>query len=53
MEKEMKALRWSEFDKNDRIVMKQKEFRTAHALNRFVERLEQKSSFNQIEAYAM
>lgn len=48
--KNLVVLRWSEFDRNDRLVVKAKEFKTEKALNTFVGKLEQKGNFNEIEA---
>ena len=51
MEK-FKAIAWTEFDRQDRLVTKSREFKTAKALEAFVKKLEQKSNFNEIIAYS-
>ncbi len=42
---------WSEFDRNDYLVTKTKDFKSEHARSKFIEKLEQKSNFNEILAY--
>ena len=46
------AVAWQEFDRNDRIVTKRKEFKTEKQLKAFVEKLEQKNNFYQILAFS-
>jgi len=46
------SIRWTEFDRNDRIVIKEKEFRSNKALETFISKLENKSNFNEVIAYA-
>lgn len=49
-EKEFTSVCWSEFDRNDCLISKTKSFKTSKALKAFIEKLEQKGNFNQIEA---
>ena len=44
------AILWTEFDRNDRITSKTKEFKTEQAMQAYINKLEQKNNFNQIEA---
>lgn len=44
------GIRWSEFDKNDRLVKKEKIFDTQARLDSFNKKLMQKDNFNKIEA---
>ena len=46
------AVRWQEFDRNDRVVTKEREFKTAKAREAFIIKLEEKDSFFQILAYS-
>ena len=39
------SLRWQEFDRNDRVVMKEKAFKTEEAMQKFIKKLEQKDNF--------
>jgi hypothetical protein len=50
--KQFTSVRWSEFDRNDRIVIKEKEFSSSKALETFISKLENKSNFNEVIAYA-
>lgn len=45
------GVRWSEFDRNDRIVKKEKVFTTKQALDKFKIALEKKDNFNKFEAW--
>jgi fructose-1,6-bisphosphatase len=47
------GVRWSEFDRNDRIVKKEKIFKSEAAMQSFIKKLEAKDNFNKIEAYSM
>lgn len=49
--KNFKSIVWSEFDRQDRLVTKSREFKTNKALESFVKRLEQKGNFNEIIAW--
>ena len=42
------AIAWTEFDRNDRLVSKSKEFKTEAAMVKFGMRLEDKANFNEI-----
>jgi hypothetical protein len=46
----MFGVRWQEFDKQDRLVMKEKNFTTAKARDKFIEKLTQKDNFHSIYA---
>lgn len=48
---EQYGIRWTEFDKKDRIVKKEKFFKTEGALKNFVAKQEEKPNFNQFEAW--
>lgn len=45
------ALAWQEFDRNDRVITKTKEFKTEQARENFITKLEDKSNFYQILAF--
>jgi hypothetical protein len=45
------GIRWQEFGKNDRVVTKEKIFKTEKAMSAFIEKLEQKDNFYRIDAY--
>jgi hypothetical protein len=45
------GVRWSEFDRNDKIVKKQKMFSTQDQLNAFVKKLIDQDNFNRIESW--
>ena len=44
------AVAWSEFDRNDRLIVKQKEFKTEKAMSSFIAKLENKNNFNEVIA---
>ena len=46
------GIEWREFDRNDRLVMKDKFFKTRKAMDKFIEKLEQKDNFYEIVGYA-
>lgn len=46
----MKEIVWQEFNKNDRIVTKRKEFKTEEAMKKFIEKLVEKDNFYTILA---
>jgi len=46
------GVEWQEFDRNDRLVMKDKFFKTKKAMDKFIEKLEQKDNFYKIVGYA-
>ena len=50
-EKEFTSVAWSEFDRNDRIVNKTKDFKTEKELMAFVKKLEKKNNFYKIRAW--
>lgn len=45
------GIRWSEFNRRDELVCKEKFFKSDEARNRFADKLEGKDNFNAIEAY--
>ena len=45
------GIRWSEFDRNDRLVVKERIFKTEKARDKAIEKLEQKPNFNAFEAW--
>lgn len=45
------GVRWSEFNKSDRITMKEKFFKTEKARAAFCEKLESKDNFYRFEAW--
>jgi len=51
------GIQWSEFDRNDRLIMKRKIFQAATAekteqtRDKFITKLEKKANFNDIEAF--
>lgn len=45
------AIAWTEFDKQDRLVTKSREFKSESAMVKFAMRLEDKSNFNEIIAF--
>lgn len=47
----MYELAWQEFDRNNQIVSKRKEFKTEKARTTFANKLEEKASFYRILAY--
>jgi len=47
----MYGIRWQEFNKKDQLVMKEKNFETEKALNKFIEKLIQKDNFHSIYAW--
>ena len=49
--KNFKSIVWTEFDRQDRLITKSREFKTSKALEAFVKRLEQKDNFNEIIAW--
>jgi len=46
------GLRWQEFDKNDRLITKDKFFKSDEARRKFAEKLETKGNFNTIIAWS-
>jgi len=46
------GLRWSEFDRNDRIKTKQKFFKDEKARKKFIDKLEKKDNFKGVESYS-
>lgn len=46
------AVAWLEFDRNNRLIAKRKDFHTEKAMDRFVFRLMAKDNFYQILAYS-
>lgn len=46
----MSEVMWQEINKNDKIVTKRKEFKTAEAMQKFIEKLFEKDSFYRILA---
>lgn len=46
------AVCWREFDKHDRVVSKQKEFKTIAARDSFIAKLKEKPNFYDILSYA-
>ncbi len=46
----MSEVMWQEFNKNDKIVTKRKSFKTAEAMEKFIEKLFEKDSFYRILA---
>ncbi len=44
------GIRWTEFDRNDRMRTKERFFKTEAALQRFIDKLTQKDNFYQIIA---
>lgn len=46
----MKEVAWQEFNKNDRLVTKRKSFKTAEAMEKFIEKLFEKDNFHTILA---
>ncbi len=46
----MKELAWQEINKNDKIITKRKSFKTAEAMEKFIEKLFEKDSFYRILA---
>lgn len=49
--KSLVVLRWPEFDRNDRLAVKVREFKSEKTLSTFASKPEQKGNFNEIEAY--
>lgn len=45
------GVRWQEFDRNDRIVTKEKVFRSNEALDKFIDKIVEKDNFYQIVAH--
>jgi hypothetical protein len=45
------GIRWSEFDKQDRIVVKQKFFNSEKKVDKWIDKLEKKDNFNTIVAF--
>lgn len=39
---------WQEFDRNDRVVSKRKTFKTAEAMNKFIDKVSEKGNFYRI-----
>ncbi len=48
----MYGLRWTETDRNDRIVTKEKEFKTEKQREKFIAKLEEKDNFIEVVAYS-
>ncbi len=48
---ELKEVAWQEFDRNDRVTTKTKEFKTEKALDRFLKKLVEKNNFYRIIGY--
>lgn len=48
----MFGLRWNEFNRQDRVVTKEKWFNTEKAREKYAEKLEQKDNFYGIVAYS-
>lgn len=48
----MFAIRYQFFDRNDRVVTKEKEFKSEKAMTSFIEKLKTKNNFYRILAYA-
>lgn len=48
----MYGLRWKETDRNDQIVIKEKDFRTERERAKFIARLEEKGNFIEVVAYS-
>lgn len=46
----MYAIKWQEFDRNDRVTTKMKEFKTEEAMTKFIDKLFEKDSFYQVLA---
>lgn len=46
------AISWTEFDRNDRLVAKSKEFKTEAAMIKYGKRLEDKSNFNEFTGFS-
>ena len=46
------GVEWIEFNKEDRMVRKDKFFKTSKAMDKFIEKLEQKNNFYKISGYA-
>ncbi len=46
------AIAWTEFDRNDCLVSKRKEFKTEAAMVKFGMRLEDKANFNEIIGFS-
>lgn len=49
-DKMLKEIVWQEFNKSDRLVTKRKSFKTAEALEKFIEKLTEKDNFYTILA---
>lgn len=49
--KKFKSIVWTEFDRQDRMVTKSRQFKTTKALEAFVKKLELKGNFNEIIAW--
>ena len=45
------GIRWQEFNRRDELVMKEKIFKTDKAREKFVEKLEEKDNFYQIDSW--
>lgn len=45
------GVRWTEFDKQDRMVVKERFFTSQEAMDRFCAKLEEKPNFNCFEAW--
>jgi desulfoferrodoxin (superoxide reductase-like protein) len=45
------GVRWIEFNKRDEAVMKEKFFKTAKAMDKFIEKVQQKDNFYEIYSY--
>jgi hypothetical protein len=48
---EIKTVAWQEFNKKDEVVTKSKEFKTAQALEKFMNKLVEKNNFYRILAF--
>jgi len=44
------GVRWTEFDRQDRLVSKQRMFKSAESRDKFIEKLRNKNNFNEIIA---
>ena len=46
------AIAWTEFDRNDRLVAKSKQFKTEAAMIKFGHRLMDKANFNEVTGFS-
>lgn len=47
------GIRWREFDRKDRLVTKEKWFKRAAAMDKFIKKREEKDNFVEVIAYSM